>query len=148
MNDMKKITVIILIVLIGLSLDSCKKEEEITIRSYWQFVSLEKNNIQPPQFLYISDTLEINTLFGPMGFLNINSYCNTGTGNYSVQGASLTISNLSMTEIHCYTNEPIDWEAVFVYNLELSEYYLIEDKELTILTGGDYHLHFKIKDSK
>jgi hypothetical protein len=49
-----------------------------------------------------------------------------------------------MTEKHCNNNEPIDWEAVFIYNFELTNFYLIEGEELIILTEGDYHLHFSL----
>lgn len=127
-----------------LLLSSCKKQpEEIKLTNYWQLTKIEKKDVQPPTFIEPPDTLFIRVLFGPLGFISIESYCNTGTANYIERGASLEINSLSMTEIACPNNEPIDWESVFVYNFGLAEYYLIEGETLIILTDGDYHLHFK-----
>ena len=126
-------------------ISACNKEEgEITIQNQWLFTHLEKIGSDPPAFTYITDTLEIKVLFGPIGLMDVQSFCNTGTGKYSYQGASLSIKDLAMTEIHCESYEPLDWEAIFEYNLVNAEYFLIEDKELIILTEANYHLHFKL----
>lgn len=144
MISTRSVSRIFLVVLLALAVFSCKEEEkEITIYDYWQFVSLESKNADPPVFNQIPEDLEIKVLFDPWGRVMVESYCNSGSGDFSEQGASLEIKNLAMTEKSCSINEPLDWEAIFVFNFTRSDYYLIEDKRLTILTGGDYHLNFK-----
>lgn len=122
--------------------DSCKKEdEEITLFSLWKFDNLELKS-DPEVKNYIPDDLEIKIVFSQFGLVNVESYCNTGSGGFTERGAELTISNLSMTEKYCYIDEPLDWEAVFVENFKKSQYYLIEDRNLVILTEGTYNLNF------
>ena len=130
--------------LLILLLFSCRKEEdEVTIYNHWQFVSLESQDADPPFFNPVPEDLEIRVLFSRFGIVTVQSYCNEGSGSFSARGADLTISSLAMTEKYCYIDEPLDWEAVFIFNFERSQYYLIEEKTLTILTEGDYHLNFK-----
>ncbi len=117
---------------------------DISIPNLWLFTHLEKIGSDPPAFPYITDTLEIKVLFGPIGLMDVQSFCNTGTGKYDYQGASLSLTDLAMTEIHCESFEPLAWEAIFEYNLVNAEYFLIEDKELIILTAAVYHLHFRL----
>lgn len=141
MNQAGKTLLYLLLILV---IASCKKEEEeVTIYNQWQFVSLESQDAEPAFFNPIPEDLEIRVLFSQFGVVTVQSYCNEGSGNFSTRGADLTITGLAMTEMACYIDEPLDWEAVFIYNFELSQYYLIEDKDLTILTEGDYHLNFK-----
>ena len=125
-------------------LSSCNKEDEPDpFLKTWQLVSIEKTDIQPPVFFEKPDDLPIKVLFSSYGIVDIQSYCNEGSAGFTRNGATLDIKSLHMTEKYCQINEPLDWEALFVYNFNLSEYYLIEDGNLVILTGGDYHLHFE-----
>jgi heat shock protein HslJ len=142
MNSLSSNILFLLLAFMILSLSSCKEEEETKLVNFWQLKQIEKRDVQPPIFIDAPEDLPIKVLFGPVGKLNIDSYCNTGTANYIERSATLEINQLSMTEMNCTTNEPIDWEAVFVYNFGLSEYFLIEDNTLIILTRGDYNLHF------
>jgi len=137
---LKPVSIVFFLIILSVSI-SCKKEsDEVTITNLWSFVALERKTTA--EFDTIPDNLNISVLFDPLAIVEVESYCNTGTGNYKTRGADLQIENLSMTEKICHTNEPIDWEAVFVFNFERSEYYLIEQESLIILTGGDFHLHF------
>jgi heat shock protein HslJ len=122
---------------------SCnKQDEEVTLYSLWQFDNLELRS-DPATKNYIPDDLDIKVLFSQLGQVTIESYCNTGTGTFTERAAELTISNLSMTEKYCYIDDPLDWEAVFVENFRKSQYYLIEDRNMVILTEGTYNLNFR-----
>jgi heat shock protein HslJ len=143
---MKKYVVFLLIFFgVSVLISSCKKESgEITITNQWRFIGLEQGKEPRNGLDSIPEDLRISVLFDPLTIVEVESYCNNGSGNYQTRSADLEIINLSMTEKYCSIDEPIDWEAVFVYNFKLAEYYLIEEEKLIILTGGDYHLHFKI----
>jgi heat shock protein HslJ len=123
---------------------SCNKdEEEVTLYSIWQFTNLESKGTDPGVYDSIPGDLTIKVMFSQLGQVTVESYCNSGSGTFSVKGAELTVSSLSMTEKYCYIDEPLDWEAMFVENFRKSQYYLIEDRNMVLLTEGDFNLNFK-----
>jgi heat shock protein HslJ len=126
-----------------LLVSACKKDDDETrLTNFWQLKQIEKRDIQPPVFTDAPEELPINVLFDPFGQVTIDSWCNSGSAVYIERGASLEIDELTLTEINCPHNEPIDWEAVFLYNFGLTQYYLIKEDTLVILTEGEYNLHF------
>lgn len=136
-------TIISLLIILSVYTSCNKEEERDPLLKGWQMTRIEKKDSDPPLFLDKPEDLPIKVYFSSYGVVTVKSYCNEGSANFSFRGASLEIIGFHMTEKACQTNEPLDWEAIFAYNFELSEYYLVEDGNLIILTGGDYHLHFE-----
>ena len=126
-----------------LLVSACKKDDvEVQLINNWQLKQIEKRNVQTPVLIDAPEELPIHVLFDPFGKVTIDSWCNSGSAVYIERGNSLEINELTWTEINCPNNEPIDWEAVFLYNFGLTQYYLIEGETLIILTEGEYNLHF------
>lgn len=141
MNRTLSVSLVIVFVIL---LSACNKDnDQDPFLKGWELTRIEKKDAQPPVFIDRPEDLPIRVFFSSYGIVTVHSYCNEGTAGFKKDGAILEIRSLHMTEKYCQINEPLDWEALFVYNFDLSEYYLIEDGKLIVLTGGDYHLHFE-----
>jgi len=134
------IYLLILLIFTGIS---CKKDEETDpLNANWKLLRIEKRETQPPVVFETPEELPISVSFGSINNVGIETYCNTGSANYLADGAIMTISNYTITEMQCPNDEPLDWEAIFSYNFVLTEYYFIEDNQLSLITTGEYNLIF------
>ena len=146
---MKRIIFLMVICCIGLNY-SCKKEDNIdflqdlTNENNWKLVSIENNSNS--DILYIPESVrEMYLEFTDSSIVRIYSCCNSGFGYYSNSNyGGLAIDISGMTKMFCGT-VVMDWEDIYIDNLNLSEKYNIVGDKLIIHTTGDYDLNFHLK---
>ena len=123
--------------------NSCKEEEvQSPYIDTWHFQKIIQSDVQDPAEFEIHHYLNIYLSLDPDGKCTVTSYCNTGTGIYTMNGGLFELLQLAMTEKHCQVDEPLAWESIFIYNLELADSYWIEGSDLIIYSEGDYDLSF------
>ncbi len=147
---MKSIIFLIAFCCIGLNY-SCEKEDnndfllDLTIENNWILESLENNSNS--DILIIPDNIkEMYIEFTDSSLVWIYSSCNSGKGYYSnSNNGDLCIDSILMTEMQCGPVEEIDWESIFLDNLNKSEKYNILGDKIKIHTTGDYNLNLCFK---
>ena len=125
---------------------ACKKEnfdvtKNKTINNTnWNLIGImnqETNEeIVPPYDINITITFLDSTIAS-------SAVCNTGQGIYTTSKDSIKI-NCGFTKMYCQliSKYPINWESVYVQNLNLSTRYKINEDELLLYSSGEYNLKF------
>jgi heat shock protein HslJ len=136
---------LLLVLIVALSGASCKTNETpIPVTGVYRLKSIVLADAQPAVIKEAPESYPITLILDQFGIATVESYCNTGSGYYSCDDDDdglFEIINLTMTEKHCQIDDPLDWEAIFVYNLRLAEEFDLTGDELTIFSSGEYHLN-------
>jgi heat shock protein HslJ len=133
-----------IIILIGLSCDKEKPEEQIPfLKTSWT-LSFIRNTTNRATTYFPSDAArKINIVFtDSLNVVLFNGVCNTGSGVYSFSEAnnSLEINFLGITQIYC---KYVEWEAYTIQNLDNAFSYKINGSNLIIYSKGTYDLYFE-----
>ncbi|WP_440947850.1 META domain-containing protein [Methanosarcina sp. T3] len=99
----------------------------------WQWTSFQSFDMTGNQ-LMIPDPENYTLAFFPDGTYHIKADCNTGSGNYTLEGNNLTIGPAAMTLMAC---GPDSMEAEYLPLLPRVETAALEDGQLVLYPGTE-----------
>lgn len=136
---MRKISIYTLVIAMGLAACGSGEPtgEPFDPTGGWQLVSGTSNGTSITPLASHPVTIE----FGD-GVAGGRSACNSYGGNYTLQGTSLTIGEVAMTEMACEPQEVMQLESQYLAALLLVDA-LASDGANLVLTGPDTELEFE-----
>ena len=120
--------------------ESPNKETDTSLiqKSNWCLSKVE--NKTQNSFLIYPDSLDrhIYINFKNDSVVELSGYCNKGSGKYKISNNNIIFLKISMTEMMCIG---AIWEK-YLFELCKAETFILHDKELKIITSGDFNLIF------
>lgn len=128
------------IAIIALALSACgadlQRVSEIDLNRGWEFVSgrNEGGNIEPIATHPVTITFEDDRVGG-------TAACNGYGGTFNLDGAAISVTNLTQTEMACEPRETMDLESAYLAALADATIFGISEGQL-VLSGPDVELRF------
>ena len=96
-------------------------------------IQVNPNNNYPQMNLLESDSI------------NCHGGCNSGEGSFLIQGNKISI-DCPLTKVACPQQEVMQWESIFLNNLNAASGYELKLNKLIIITDGNYDLTFDMSE--